>query len=487
MLRGSIWAVAMRWSIRLIGLVSVVILARLLTPEDFGVVALAMVTIGLIRELSELGVALLVIRTQEITRDECDTAWTVRILQGTVVALVIAASAPIAAQYFGEPRVAPVMYLLAVSAMIGGFENIGMVLVQKELDFAKDFRFNLWRRLLVFIVTIVLAVVLRSYWALVFGELVGGSFAVGLSYVMHAYRPRLSLSRVQEYIRFAMSIIPLNVGRYLNGKTDVLVVGGMAPTALFGAYSVAAELADMVTKEVVMPLGRALFPSYAKIAADPAQLSVAFQHVLSTAATVCLPLGVGLMLTAEDFVQLLLGNQWHQTVIFVRWLAMYATITSVLHVMSVQILVVVGSEKRAAWLMWIRFLVLAPCVAAAGLLGGPTAIPVAAIGATLLVAPVILYHVTRAIPVTAAQIGLSLWRPLAAAAVMALALGFAEFPDLHITAFAFALDVTAGGAIYALSLLILWVASGRREGVERACISIVQRTVQPLAVKALRR
>src|ERR1051326_3694523 len=128
MLRGSAWMIAWRWCVRGIGLVSTVVLARLLTPADFGLVAMAMLVVGLVEVLGEAGLNLAIIRHPDPTREHLDTAWTLAIGAGTAVALVLFIVAPLGAAYFHEPRAIPLIRFLALRAFVDGFENIGVAL-----------------------------------------------------------------------------------------------------------------------------------------------------------------------------------------------------------------------------------------------------------------------------------------------------------------------------------------------------------------------
>jgi len=159
----------MRWGRRMIGLVSTLILARLLTPEDFGIVAMAATVASLLEMLTWTGVDLALIREREPTREHYDTAWTIKILQGVLVALLVLASAPIAAMVFDEPRVAGALALLSLRPVLDGLQNIGVVDFRRDLDFGKEFRFGMYQKLMSFSVVVVLAITLRNYWVMIIG------------------------------------------------------------------------------------------------------------------------------------------------------------------------------------------------------------------------------------------------------------------------------------------------------------------------------
>src|SRR5690349_1747934 len=127
LLYGSALMIAMRWSTRLLGLFSTLILVRLLTPDDFGVVAMAMVILGLLEVFTHTSVDLALIRDRDPSREHYDTAWTLEIVQAIGLAIALVVVAPWAARYFNDERVAPVIYALALRAVLGSFENIGVV------------------------------------------------------------------------------------------------------------------------------------------------------------------------------------------------------------------------------------------------------------------------------------------------------------------------------------------------------------------------
>ena len=112
-INGALWMIAMRWMMRLFGILSTIILARLLTPTDFGIVALALIVVGLLEVLSWTAIDLALIQKQETTREHYDTAWTVQILQGLFIALLLVGVSPYAASYFDEPALIHVVYILA--------------------------------------------------------------------------------------------------------------------------------------------------------------------------------------------------------------------------------------------------------------------------------------------------------------------------------------------------------------------------------------
>ena len=163
MAKGALWTVLMRLTLRSIGMVSTVVLARLLVPADFGLVVLASMLIGLVELASEFEFATYLIREQGIDRSYYDTAWTLSVLRGGLIAVVLVVCSSAAADFFAEPRLQNVLYALSLASLISGLANIGIVDFQKSLNFDRDFRLTVQTKLVSFAITVLLAILLRNY------------------------------------------------------------------------------------------------------------------------------------------------------------------------------------------------------------------------------------------------------------------------------------------------------------------------------------
>ena len=160
--KGAGWTVFMRFAVRFVGIVSTLILARLLVPADFGLVALATMLVAMLEAMSEFNFAIYLIRQQSADRSHYDTAWTLSALRGIIIALLLAALAPFAVDFFHEPRLENIVYAIALVTVLSGFTNIGIVDFQKSLEFHKEFQLLVYTRLCSFITTITLALLFRG-------------------------------------------------------------------------------------------------------------------------------------------------------------------------------------------------------------------------------------------------------------------------------------------------------------------------------------
>jgi O-antigen/teichoic acid export membrane protein len=466
--RGAALAVAMRWTDRLIGIASTLILARLLVPADFGIVAMASLVVSLVDMLLDLGVNTALVQKRDADVDDFHTAWTLRLGQSILAAAIIAfVGAPLAASYFNDVRVEPVLWAMAATLLVGGFENIGLVALQKNMEFGREFRFFFYRRLVGFAVTIALALWLHSYWAMVIGALVGKLAGVALSYAMHEFRPRLSTRKIGALWSFSQWMLLRNLGTYGALQVDKLVVGRRAGAATLGHYTLADEIAAMPVTELLAPIGRVLLPAFVRVADRPAELRRAFGLALGVQTLIALPAGVGLTMVADTAVPLLLGAQWTAAIPLVQVLALIGVATALTH-SSAYLLLALGKVKLQAVFVWGQLLVLAgllwlalPSSGAEAIAKARLAVAIAAMFGLFALA------IATTSAVRLADILRHSWRPVAGTAAMAAVLyaipAFPEFP----AALRLAAQVAIGALVYALAIFVLWRSAGSPEGAER--------------------
>ncbi len=477
MIVGSFWMVAMRWSIRGIGLLSTVLLARILLPQDFGLVAMASIMVGLLEVLAAFGVDLALIQNVKATRSHFDTAWTIQVIQGTGVAVVLGLSAPGAALYFHEPRVTALIRFLAVGMAIGGLANIGVVAFRKDLDFALEFKFSVYKKVISFVVTVGLALYLRSYWALAAGMVVGQVLGVVLSYAMHPYRPRFSLEAVHEIWSFSQWMLFINIGNYAYEKGDEFVVGRLSAPREMGLYTVAYEISNLPTTELLYPISRALFPGYAKLVAEPERLLKAYLNVLGFVSTFSVAAGFGIALVAGDLTRIVLGGSWVDAVPLIQWLAFFGVLRAI-YGQAGNVLLALGHTRALAGLTWLQFVLLIPSTVLAGMRYGVLGIAIAKLCVAVAFAVLLFGTLLRRTSLTTLDLALQIWRPCAAGIAMWIAVRVLPRASSGIPMLTLARDAAVGAATYAAALGALWLVSGRREGTEQHVLELLRRSLR---------
>lgn len=482
---GAAWLVAGRWSMRLIGLVSTVLLARVLTPEDFGIVVLAGLVVGVLDALTDFRFGQALVHYQDASRDEYDTAWTFNLLRGLLVAVVLAGGSWLFAAIFKEPRLVEVFWALALIAILDALQNIGTIQFTKELRFGPDFVLRLGQKLSSFVVCVLLAFLWQSYWALVAGMVAGSAARLILSYVMHPYRPRLRVWAWKRIFSFSVWLMAGQIITLINQRLEQFLIGAFMSPALVGVYNLAYELSAMATGEVVSPAAQALFPGFSKISDDKSRLRAAYEKSVQFVVAVGTPQGVLLALVAPEFVMVVLGPKWIEAVLPLQILSVMFSI-AVLAMASTSLLPAMGRTRDIFVIDFTLLMVKIPSTALLIWQFGFAGAAWARLASALWWVGHYMWVVQKALDISVLRIFLVTWRSYFAAGAMAGAVLWVDLllqtpaePQLlqlplqtlfvHLV-----VKVALGGAAYFAFHVLAWCLQGRPEGPETMIVSLVK-------------
>ncbi len=469
--RGAGWVVGWRMLTRLLGLASTLILVRLLSPADFGLVSLAAALVVTLDVCLGMGLEDQIVRARDPQRALYDTAFTLSFLRGLLIAGLIAATATPVATFFGDARIEAVLFALAVSAAISGAANIGVADFRRRLQFDREFRLQVLPRLLGISVTLLGAFIWRSHWALVAGILTNRISLVAMGYAMHPYRPRFSLAAWRDLAGVSAWSWAIGVSSALRDRADSFFVGrtlGMAP---LGVYAVASEVASLTTSELVDPICRACMPGFATAlrGGDQAAVADAYLRIVALVALLTIPAGIGLSLVAGPLIALAFGPTWQAAAPVAAVLAVACTMTLFGNVSGAllnartMLRTILGVTVGAALL---RLALLALLTPHYGLLG-------AGLGFGLALAvehAVLVGCALRLLRLSPLRFLASIARPALAAAAMAALLwgtgyGWAAPPEANI-AWHLLAGVALGALCFGTVLVLLWAVAGRPVGAE---------------------
>ncbi len=455
------------------------VVARLLSPEDFGIVAVSTAFIGLIDAFTDLGADTALIRHPNPVRKHYDTVWTLTVMVHTVSAMLIALLGFFSWLFYNDPRYEWVLYVLAISMFFNGFGNIGIADFRRNLQYHKDFQFNVLIQLFGVISTVALAVWLRSYWALILGGLARTCLKLLLSYVMHTYRPRFSLGAFAELSGFSFWIMVRSVAIFLTQKADRLILAGFFSPALLGFYAIAGELASMAVFELLHPIGRALLPALATKQHDKAWLETNIKKLFNITATLAVATGVGLAAVAEPVLTLIYGRQYTEAAPMLAVLAISSAIAGFSQPIG-QFLLLLNKAREFALLLITEGIIRMAVVyfLAANHYGFDT-ILYALLGIQLLAFLRFFYLLKLFKSITLATL-LAAWiRPVIAGALMFLALDYchtvwATLPP----AFLLPALIGIGAAVFGAVLFSLWFLMRKPQGLEQELMSRLAKKTQ---------
>ena len=289
---------------------------------------MGMLIVGLIRAFIDFSAPIALLRKHEITRDDIDSAWTLRLIQGCLGGTIIALFAPLAVTYFKEPRLLEVLWALAACVVVAGAYNIGQTLALKEFNFRLDFTINAAGKLASVIATIGFGLILRDYRALTLGIVTGYLIPLLLSYYLHPYRPRWNTKKIGEIWNLTKWLLISNIAGFLLRQSDELIAARIGSTAEFGLYNVGSDLGQLPVAEIGPAMQRAILPVLASIQGDLERTRRGVLKTLSAVNTVIWPIGLGFAALSLEATELILGNKWIEASAFVTLFAITATIQS---------------------------------------------------------------------------------------------------------------------------------------------------------------
>jgi lipopolysaccharide exporter len=310
--RGGFWAFFSYGGGRLLGVIRSIILARLLLPDDFGLMGLAEVATGFLAVMTEMGVAPTLIHKQDANGDVLHTAWIISVLRGILLCIITFLAASPTAAFFGTPALTPILQVMAFMFIASGLNNTGLILLKKELEFRTLAYFDLAVNASSLIVATIAAVILRNTWALVLGALSQALVILIGSYIIHPFRPRPKWhsGAAKDVLNFGKYIFGAGIVNYFLTQGDDALVGKILGTAQLGFYGMAYKLSNMPTTSITHVIGRVAFPAYAKLQNDIPALRQAYLRILKITSLLAVPMAGGLFALAPELVQLLYGQNW---------------------------------------------------------------------------------------------------------------------------------------------------------------------------------
>jgi lipopolysaccharide exporter len=478
--RGAGWVVCWRFATRLLGTISTLLLVRLLLPGDFGLVALGTTFSQALDGLAEIGVGNALIREPSIDRTMYDTGFTLALIRGIASSVLIAACAGPVARFFGDPRLAGVLLALAVATLISAVENIGVIDFQRDLAFDREFSLLLAPRILGIVACVTTAYVWRSYWALVVGILTTRLARLICTYLMHDYRPRLSLRALPRLVGFSFWSWMLAWVSLIRDRIDNFVIGRLLGAADVGLYSIAWDVGFITSTELVAPICRALFPGLTHVRNRGSDIADAYFRAISATLVVTLPAGIGIALVADPLIRLAVGERWIAAIPLVQIFAIVGIFRVVTYIGST-LLTVFGilqvQFSITTSMLLVRLALLVVLIDRFGLVGVGFAVAIVAIVEEICY----LFVTFRRFGLRPTDLFRNNWRTALATGLMASAVVFLkrtlgmDATFLHLFG-----QIAAGAVVYTAALLAAWLAAGRPRGAESVILNVIREAIRSL-------
>lgn len=490
---GAAWMGGARIINALISFTSIILLARLLAPDDFGLLAIATAVSLLITMVSELSVSQALIHVEELEDGHFDTAFTIGVIRALAMGVLTLLLAAPTAYFYDDPRLVEVLYIFAGISVVGSLISPRFILLQRDLDFRGMVALDIADKLVGLIVTVAIAWATGSYFALPFGILASQLARMVLSFALAPYRPRLALSHWRELVHFSIWMTLGSWVQTINWRTDPMVFGLFVASGPLGQFSMAERTSGIVSREILYPVSHMLFPAFSRIRSERERLRKAYTAAQGVLTTGVLPMAVGLALLAEPIVRLLLSEKWLPAVPYIQILA-FCVACRLLQ--SLQPIAMATGETRQLFNRDLRsMLIRLPLMVIGvvwGLRTGTDIIFSALVGrlaAAMINAILNMVLIQRISPVTIMDHVRLCARPVIAAAIMSgsvLAVSANLEPSTYLfeTAVEFALLVALGAVSYGVSIVLMWLVAGRPEGAETHLWEIAKSGLAKIPAKA---
>ncbi len=476
-LKAGMWSFGMRGASRVLQLVRTVVLAKLLSPADFGLMGIAIITLSLVDTFSRTGFHQALVQKKEDVTSYYNTAWTVEIARSGLLGAALFFGAPFVASFFDTPDVVAIIRVLAASVAIAGLTNVAIAEFDRELDFRKIFQLEVVERGADVVAAITFAFVLGNVWALVIGSAVGKVARVAGSFWL-ARRPlRLELDRVKaaEMYKYGRWIFGSIILWFLTSELDDILVGRMMGETDLGLYRMAYVISQSMLTEVAMAINLVVFPAFARIQEEREKLTQSLRSAIHLIGFISFPAAVLFVMVGADLTRILLGPQWLPMVPALQVLAVAGAARAVSSVATIMF-EGSGSPGITTRLELIRLALMAsllyPLIAEYGLVGAA----IATIASSIVVDVITLIRAARYLETARREMFEPLIWPMLNSAVTAGAFYiFAGVPGSDVGAWGLAGIVAGAGGVYLLAALaavrsgtysdatdlVSWVKAGR--------------------------
>ncbi|EMA63694.1 lipopolysaccharide biosynthesis protein [Halorubrum lipolyticum] len=331
-IKSGIWVGGIKAASRLMQILMLIVLARLLAPRDFGLMGLALLSVSATRNFTKVGLnAALIQRKTEDVDDYLDTTWCLEAARGLLIAGILFLLAPVIASFFSEPRATPLIRVIGLGPLLVGLRNPGIVYFKKDLEFHKEFLYQVSGGFVQFFVGVGYALYSPTVWALVFAFVAADAFRSLLSYVIHDYRPwpSFDVGAAKELIDYGKWITASSMVYFIYSEGDDAFVGWFLSATSLGFYQYAYRLADTPSSEVSEIIASVSFPAYAKLQDDPDEMRRALLATTRVTAFLTIPMAFGIAAVAPSFVPVVLGSDWTPMIAAMQLLALFGMFHSI--------------------------------------------------------------------------------------------------------------------------------------------------------------
>jgi len=457
LLRGVAWTAAAKWASQGLAWLSWLIVARLLSPEDYGLVGMAAIYLGLVTLLSEFGLGTAVLAVRDLSDEQLNQLNGLAVLLGWAGVVASCAMAIPLGHFFRAPDLPLVVVAMSTTFLIASFKTVPFALLQRDLRFKALALIDVSQTLVLGIAMIGFAVAGFRYWTLVCGAVLGALISTGaVLRLRHLPFARPRPTALKHAITLSSDVVIARLCWYASANADFLIAGRILGKAALGFYSVGWTLASIPVDRVGALVGQVTPAFFSAVQKNPAGLRRYVLGITEGLALITFPVSLGLALVARDFVLVVLGPKWEATIAPLQVLAAYAAVRSITPLLP-QVLQIIRDSRFEMWRMVAAAVVMPVCFYVAGQRWGTVGLAMAWVLVDPLFSFVLYRRVLSKIALSARAYVVALWPALSGTALMAVAvLAVGAFSGSEWSAGArLAAQIGAGVVMYGLACIVL--------------------------------
>ncbi|MDQ0562020.1 PST family polysaccharide transporter [Rhizobium mesoamericanum] len=472
-IKGAGWLVFSRFVGRIIDFFTLLVLARILTPADFGLAALATSLVVVVDTMLEVPVTQALVRLPAIDKSHLDTGFTVGLMRGAVIGAIVLVAAWPYSWINHDSHLVLLVGVLALGPISRGLTSPAMVNFARQLGFGPTFILEASGKLTAAVVAMLVVLSGGAYWAIVANFVLASFASTVASYILAPYRPAFSLARLPDFAGFIGWFSSAQLVSALNWQFDRFLIGALADRPTLGRYAVASDVAVIPTQSLIGPALQPVMAAFSQINADRARVRQAFLKATRFAMLISAPACVGISLTADLATDLLLGAKWAQAAPLLSLLAL--AVAPIPYFQTLSSVSVALDRPHVIFRLNVVDLGFRVLLISVGFyLGSVTGVSIARIVLSMLMFVFYLDEARRLLDLSISSQLRNLWKVTTAAGAMAVVvwllrdeLAGRNYP--HVIELALAIAV--GAASYGATLLLLGVrliaGSGRLELTDR--------------------
>ncbi|GBD86471.1 lipopolysaccharide biosynthesis protein WzxC [bacterium BMS3Abin03] len=310
--KGVKWASASQLGRQVIQYTTTIILAALLTPSDFGVMAMAIVIIGFLDIFKDLGTAAAIIQNQDLTEEALSSIFWVNVGFGILVAVLVFLAAPFGAEFYNNMKVENLLKVLSISFILSSFSIVHKKLLEKELKFDLLAKIELISVILGAVVGISLALLKFGVWSLVFQSLTVAFITTSLLLIVNTWKPLFffSYGKIKPVVSYSLNLLGYNIFNYFVRNTDYLIIGKFLGERELGHYYLAYKIMLYPLQNISLVVSRVMFPIYSKIQNDNERFKKIYTKVANAISFLTFPLMVSVFALSDLFSITFFNNKW---------------------------------------------------------------------------------------------------------------------------------------------------------------------------------